>query len=757
MRLKYNLIYLLFTLGPLALAQNGQERSGSDSIEMEETTLTGAAPIEAEGYRAEFADAIRLGAPLEELPLPVQIFTSDFIEDVGAVRLDDVLEFAGSVQRGNAFGNTNDRVVIRGFDATYAEDGVSSSGAIASILLKRDASTIERVEVLRGPSSALFGETAPGGIINLVTKRPQPENFVAGRTVLSSFERYRQEFDGNIALGENGWAQARLSGAVEHFDSFRDFVNGDRYVLAPAIDLELTERFTLAYRADIIDDERPFDRGIPVDQTTGEPLAGQNAFYGDPTVGDIESFFVRNQLEGTYRINDQWQVRALGSLGYNTLEGAAVEPIFLAPETVFLPEFLPFIPANSVPFVTENVDIARQFRDRDFETYLTTGRIDVAGQFDMGGISHDTLAAFEVRYLDDRRDQDQTAIGDPANLITVTTPNLTSSNTNTAGGNQLRLSDEAVNFGFTFFDKVGVTEQFDILLGGRLDWSDLESNSNGNLTEVEEFAFSPVVGAVYRPVEWGALFVRYSESFELNTARGDSGTPTNPADDAPLDPRESYTIEGGIRLTLFEKRLTANATYFFIEQENFPIPQPGVATVAAGTAESKGLELSVQGELFESLSLIANYTYLDAEFTEAPAPAQGSSLQGAAEHSASLFANYELPPLDPVQGTFSLRGGIIYVGERLNSVPVVQPLGGVDPDGSGPLPFLSLPNVETGGAPLDAYVRVDMGIGYELEDWLQVAFTVQNVFDEDYSRPSSPGFTLPEPPRTFTGSVSVRF
>ena len=155
------------------------------------------------------------------------------------------------------------------------------------------------------------------------------------------------------------------------------------------------------------------------------------------------------------------------------------------------------------------------------------------------------------------------------------------------------------------------------------------------------------------------------------------------------------------------------------------------------------MELVVEGEITDALAVIAAYTYTDAEISNLAGLDGPSALQAVPEHEASVFFKYEFSG-DFVEG-LSARVGIRYTGERLNTVrrQINFTLLGED--------------LILGGSSLQSSVRIDLGLGYQISDRLDASFRVENVFDEEHERPSSPDIAQPGNPRTFSASLRYRF
>jgi len=604
----------------------------------------------AEGYKAErSATATRLDLAIAETPAAIQVLPRTILDDTGAVRVGEALDYAAGVQQTNSFGNSLDGFLLRGFPANIAEDGVLSDGPVADLAGQRDSAVVERVEVVRGPNTALYGPGSPGGLINVVTKRPLEDRFLRLESEISSFRRLRQTFDGNIAFGGNNRFQARISGAFEESDSFRDWVEGERTVVAPALKFQPGEKWTFAYRGEYLHNEEPFDRGIPI-ASNGDRLADEDAFFGDPDDGDMTTETVRHQFETEYALSESWSAKLSANGVDNTFEGRATEPVTLFPE-------------NLGP----NNLLVRRVSERDFERRLWTARAELRGDFDTGPVDHRTLFSFEFRDVDqDRLFSRTNPLQTP--FVDISDPDIDTTDLEPTGRSD--QSDEVRNHGFVFFDQIRFTGPITVLAGGRIDFVEQRSVTEGetfrSVVDSEETAFSPSIGMIYQLTPQASVFLRYAESFQVNTADGPQGE--------PLDPREGRGVEGGLRLAFAEEDLVFNATVFDIELDNVPVGDPFTDFSRPSDQRSRGFEAVLQGNLGESVSLVANYTYIDGEIANLQGLEGSSDLQGVPEQKASLFGAYTFP-----DGRFkglSLRAGFVYTDERLNTVPQkIQVLG----------------------------------------------------------------------------------
>jgi len=709
----------------------------------------------------------RIDAPLEEQPVSVQVLPGQIIEDVQATRIEDVVSFAAGAAKDNNFGGLQDNFTLRGLQANVAEDGIVTDNGLAAIPQVRDSANAERVEVLRGPASALYGQGGPGGVVNIVTKRPDATRTFAEVTGLySTFERARTEFDVNTPIGD-GFAAMRVVGALEASNSFRfddafdERWPSDRIFLAPSIVFGQGTDTQLLVRGEYLRDDSPFDRGVSLSPASGQ-LTDIEQFLGDPDAGTVESEKGQVQVDLSHKFSEDWSAQLIGSYLTNTVEGDAIEP-----RTVFdqeLVDLIDFFRASQNRLTVQQLrsfdlgtdieegDVLRIFRDRDQDDELLSAQVNVNGVVRTGLLTHNLLFSAERQNIDSNSvlgESDQlTGLLDAVANGTASQFILDASDIDLSQGipdvKITSITDETLDtYGATVLDKIDIGEQLHLLIGGRYDVieqtvvrDNVPAGANDPITaSFEVDKFSPRLGAVVEPFAGTPLsfFVSYTEGIRANRADADA--------DNVIAPQESTAYEGGLRYGFFDNRLAFTATVFDIEVENFPVST--IDDVIPSTVESQGLELVLQGKVTPELSLLASYTYTDAVFAEAPDLIEGTQTIGTPEHAASFLANYKF--IDgPYRGYFATLG-ILYQDERVGSAPFELSLEDV----GVPTPLL------IDGTTLPSFVRVDLSGGYEFESGAKLEVGVKNLFDEEILQPSVPGFASPEAPVTgffrFTG------
>ena len=718
---------------------------GNDTILLDPLVVEGALREDprgaVEGYRAtRSVTGTRLDVPLDEQPLPIQVLPRDVIEDAGATRLDDIVRLSTSGAIGNSRGGTQEFFTIRGFEASVVRNGAGTFG----LAQQTDTANVERVEVLRGPGSALYGEGAPGGVINVITKRPGDSFFVESSSEASSLIRLRQELDVNLPLAETWDLNARVVGALEGTDSFRfrdeydETFAEDRQFLAPSLSFSPTPTTDVLVSGEYLRSSDVFDRGVPLNDD-GSLAADVDDFFGDPDVGNIESETLSAQMEIAQEITDGLSLRLFGSAVRNDFEGLSLEPNVVSPLNLDAATAAALgLPG---PLVAGDT-ILRIIRNRDLQREVYSFQSDLNGSVSLGPVTQDLLLSFEYQSVeaDAEVQSSDTLLGaDPVSKNAPGTPSPLTPDDLLADVDSLT---EIETFGLIFFDKISLYERLHILAGGRLDFLDqrFENRRSGSVTKIDETEFSPRVGAVLEPFAGlpASVFVSYSESFQPNTALA--------ADGGVLAPQTGRVIEGGLRYGFNRDRLEATLTVFDIELENVPIGTDSIFS-AASTQESRGVEFTLQGALTDNLSVLASYAFIDAEVTEIGAGGSqltlGESPPGVARHSASFLARYRFD--EGALDGLSLVGSLQYAGRRLN-VPTTE-----NPNPLGGPPFL-FEAIE-----LEPFVRLDMGFAYEVAENFTIEGGVRNLLNQEIAFPGAGEFAIPEPPITGFAGVRIRF
>ena len=664
--------------------------------------------------------ATRTETPLIKIPQSIQVISEAVLDDQQVIRLSDALRNVPGVAPGNNFGGGLDTFTIRGFEgAAILRDGFRSGEADSNGQGGlQETANLERIEVLRGPASILYGNVEPGGIINLVTKQPLDTPFAEVTTQIGSYGFFRPTLDVTGPLDAEGNIRYRLNAAHEREDGFRDFdTDVDRVFIAPVLAIDLSDRTDLTFNLEYLNDQRPYDNGIPPlgDELADVPL--------DTIIGEPDDFFRTQSTRVGYRLehrfSENWQLRNR----FRYTDSSSVN------RRTQLEEIL-----GGLNEETGDITRLYYFSDGDLDSYEF--QTEVIGEFATGSINHTLLAGVDL-FFDDSSFFVSNDLAPPVNLFdpeigVVPRPDLPLTFTTTD------TSASRSQVGLLLQDQIELLPEVNLLLGGRVDFFSQSSTAEAvsipgifetpaRDNEQSQTAFTPRVGIVYQPMTELALYASYSRSFEPNILT------TTTLDGEFLDPEEGEQFEVGLKTELFDGRLAATLSFFDISQTNVAAADPNNANfvVPIGEQTSRGMEFNVTGEILSGWNILAGLSLLDSEIAEsANFFPKGATPPNVPDTAANLWTTYEVQSGDLAGLGFGL--GLYYVGER---------------QGDNENTFT-----------MDEYLRTDAAIYYRQDD-VRLGLNFRNLFDIDYfeSTEAGRGGTTPGEPFTVIGSVSVTF
>jgi iron complex outermembrane receptor protein len=676
---------------------------GTETLESAEDALQVVVTGEQEaGYVVDdAATATRTDTPLRDIPQSIQVIPQQVLEEQQIIRTRDALRNVSGVGEGNGFGNSRETYVIRGF---FTND-VLRNGFLerSNFRTFRETANLERIEILKGPASVLYGNLEPGGIVNLVTEVPLADPAYSVELQGGSFGTIRPSIDFTGPLNADQTVLYRLNAVYERSDDFRDFDQEiERIFVAPTLSWQISDRTDLILEFEYLRDERPFDRGviafgdgiadIPFERILGEP----------DDVVNIEEFSVALRLN--HQLSDDWTLR--NGLRFFTTNNS-----------------FRFARVGTLNEATGELTRS-DWSDNESTFWNYAIQTSVQGEFATGPIEHTLLIGLDLFRVTDTFDNRSSTEPPPSINIFDPEYGLAERPDRDELTDQFLFQDEINNLGIYIQDQIAITDSLKLLLGGRFDIIDQESSFNGVDSDQQDEAFTPRVGLVYQPIEPLSLYASFSQSFTPNsgtTVEGDL-----------LPPERGTQFEIGARGELFNGRLTANLAAYDLTKRNIAVTDPNNTdfSIAVGEQRSRGVELDVIGEILPGWNIIASYAHTDAEVTED----EGSSLEGnrladVPQNAASLWTSYEIQSGD-LQG-LGLGVGLFFASERP---------GNLDNDYEIP-----------------SYVRTDASIFYRRNNW-RVAINAKNIFDVDYIQNASFGRTAnPGIPFTILGSISVEF
>lgn len=657
------------------------------------------------GYQVERATtATRTDTPILDIPQAIQVVPRQVIEDQAATQVTDVLRNVSGISiNSSSLTIFSDDIRIRGIGVgrDYYRNGVRNF--FGGFNLGQETANIERIEVLKGPASILYGQAEPGGVINLITRSPLDEPYYAADMTVGNYNFYRPTLDLSGPLNQAGTILYRLNAAYQYSESFVDTFDAERFFIAPTLQFQLSENTTLTIDGEYLDDSRPNYTGLPAVGTVIENPLGDvpiSRFLGEEDRRDRVVGNIGYRLEHDF--SQDWSIR--NSFRYEFL-GVDEDAVFV----------------NAL--LDDNRTISRgAFRTRgNAQNYAL--QTDLLGKVSTGTVDHQLLFGLELR----RTNQDFRGGGSPpVPDIDLFDPEYGNFNLEFAD-EQGTESIQSVIAGYVQ-DLISIGEAFTILLGARYDWVEQTADNRDTNQEFyqRDTALTPRVGIVYQPIEPLSLYASYSRSFAPSF-----GADFRNADGSSFEPTEGEQFEIGAKAELFDDRLIATLAAYDLTRQNIVTSDPERPgfSLQIGEERSRGIELDVIGEPLPGLNLIASYAYTDAEITKDNGGNEGNQPNNVPEHSGSLWATYTIQTGD-LQGLgFGL--GAFIVGEREGD------LGNT----------FQLPE----------YIRTDAALFYRRENW-DIALNIKNLFDvEYYENASFRDGVYPGAPFSILGTVSVKF
>lgn len=582
--------------------------------------------------------ATKTDTPLRDVPASVQVIPQQVIEEQQPRNLIGILSNAGVVQN-NFSSRIADTFSIRGFRARNVyRNGVKDRFADVAAL-SSSLTNIDRVEVVRGPNSVIYGQVNPGGIINIVTKKPLSQPYYALEVRRGAYELFEPSLDLSGPVTKDGSLSYRLNTSYRTTEDFTDFYNEKRFFVSPVVNWRIGKNTNLTFDSEYEDIQQSLGTGLEqIASATILPNPNGkipiNRFLGEPT-----DFYNRQLHRYNYnlehRFNDNWSISNSFQAAFLTLD----------------------LRETSVTSLLEadNRTIERDLttfpKPTEYEAY--TLDTHVIGDFNTGSIKHKLLVGFDLF----RQTRRTSVLRTAAAPLDVFNPVYGQPLGDTLGGVDVYFRDDAL--GFYLQDQVTLANNLKLLVGGRYDLVENEfANRIASTASVQsDSAFSPRVGIVYEPIAPVSLYASYSRSFEQVT-----GADKN---DSLFKPQLGTQYEVGVKTDLFDNKLSATLALYQLTLTNILTTDPTDRDfeVQTGEQRSRGVELSVTGEILPGWNVIGFYGYTDARITKDNDLPVGKRVEGVPAHVASLWTTYTF-------GTGSLKGfgggiGFNYVGDQM--------------------------------------------------------------------------------------------
>lgn len=643
------------------------------------------------GYLAKrSATGSKTDTPIIETPQSITVVTKDFADAIGATRLRDAMGYTPGVNISPYGADSRyDWIFIRGFDAYspgYYLDGLQLRNAGTWGIWRTENYALERIEILRGPSSVLYGQNIPGGMVNAVSKRPADVDSREIQVQLGSHNRRQLAGDVTGALDDDGKLRYRVTGLVRDAELPAGGMPDDRIFIAPALNWKISDRTTLDLQAHYLkDDAGSYTTGAPY---AGTLLANPNGpissrrFLGDADFNHFEhqQWMLGYRLE--HRFNDTWTFRQAAR--YGKLE-ADYEAMTVS-SFVTLNAGNPSDPVNF-----------RRARRNAFGAFETAHTINLDNQlqadFTTGSLRHTLLAGLD--YQRSRFDVSAYS-GSSGTTIDVYDGSVLGSYSRPA--TFIDANTLLTQSGFYLQDQIKFGERWVATLGGRYDTAEVETDDrlSHSRSEQRDGKFSGRAGLVYLSPNGIAPYASYSESFSPNTT-------IDPSSGSAFAPETGRQYEVGVRYQPVGRNDRYSLAAFDLKRQNM-VTYDGTTSIPRqyGEIQVRGLELEAAFQPIKPLNVVASWTFTPkADVTQsANADEVGKQANEVSRHQASLWADY--------RWAVGLKAGIgaRYVGTNRGTA-------------------------EAAPIKVPAYTLVDAMLGYAFERW-QLALNLRNLTDKAY-------------------------
>jgi iron complex outermembrane recepter protein len=659
-------------------------------------------------YVPEASSATRTDTPIRDIPQSIQVIPQEILEQQQVIRLDEAINNVSGTTVGAAFSNSSLTFNIRGFENTPALlDGFRQYGFYE--LSSPETANLERVEVLKGPASIAYGDVQPGGIINLVSKKPLKTPTYEAELSVGNREFVEPRIDFSAPLTENGKVSYRLNALYRHDDGFVDFEqNFNRTFVAPVVNWQIGDNTDLTFQLEYTDARTPLEGGL-IAFGDGIVDVPYNRNISEPD-DFTKNKFLNLGYNLEHRFSKTWKIRNAFRYSDRNVENFGALPL----------EF-----DESTGIVNRSLGL----REVDTKNYAL--QTNLVGEFATGAIDHTLLVGVDLNRTDELEKTRFDSVFYPLNIFNPVyglIPDVPIEDIPLISDTETQTD----RLGVYLQDQIAFSEQIKLLAGVRYDTIEREVLNNphdfapnSSETTQNDDAVTPRVGILYQPIPEISLYGSYSQSFTPNSA-----TTIN---NEPLEPEKGEGFEFGVKSELLERKLSATLAYFNITKQNVSNTDPTnpLFSVATGEQKSQGIELDVSGEISPGWQVIASYAYIDAEVSQDNTIPVGNRLFNTPEHGASLWTTYEIQDGD-LKG-LGFGGGFDFVGERQGDL--------------------------ANSFKVDSYFLTNAAIFYRRDNW-RLGLNFKNLFDIDYIAATSNGRTNasePGAPFTVIGSVSVKF
>ncbi|MCT7549777.1 TonB-dependent receptor [Aliarcobacter butzleri] len=613
----------------------------------------------------EKANLNRTKISKEDMAKSIQTFNQNFIEDAQLQNIDDVITMSSNtIYTGSSHGRAN-QISMRGFSGVpILLDGMK----ITNKITRPEIFAYESIEILKGPDSLQYGESSPGGLVNLVKKKPTKNSLAQVELEANDNPSYSPKIDLGGALNNDKSLYFRLTSLLKYDEGWTNSnTDTNKIFVAPSLAYDINDNNTITFVTEYTDQTEPSDFGTYVNNK-GKLIAPIKNMISHPD----EEFEKTQKIAGfdLDSVFDTWN----SNLKYRYIDYKGVNGDVHMPQRY-----------NQV---TNIVTRAYAYQKQEFQEHALQETInkefDLFGKKNNLSIGADYNKAYSkttmfylptVPYninLSHPIYEHLTSLSDHPNAMNMTTPKT-----------------NVESWGTFIQDNINLTD--DLIFSAGVRYSESKPQ-NGQRTD----ATTPSFGLVYHLSSQTSFYTNYSESFTPNSAMDKNGK--------ILDPETGKGYEFGFKQKLFDDKFDLTTAFFKIEKENIALADPnapavGGWSISSGKQESQGFEIDLSGDITPNLSVIASYGYVDTKNKDA----NDKDLRNIPNHTANLFTTYKLTALNLPD--YYIGGGAKYIGNKYAD--------------------------DANNIQLDSALIYNATIGYKKGNW-KANLSVQNLTDEEY-------------------------
>lgn len=653
-------------------------------------------------YVPDTGIATRSDTPAKEVPFATSSVGRGLLSDRGVTAMNEALRTVPGVASINGIGNANARYRFRGFLASsQLKDGFRNQVNFPVT----EFQNVETLEVMRGPASALYGRFEPGGVLNIVTKRPGVQILETGLSIGNDGQRRATlDWGGKLGAGVGADVGFRLNAALEDSNSYRDSVGQKLQYLAPALQWRISSQTSLDVKAEWLKRDGVFDRGFPLALNVPILSLPASRYLGDPS-DQFDNTTRSLHLMLNHRFDSGIQLKA----GYANNSGRSDGDYFF--------------PTGTTPLISTTGNLSRRNQLTADINKDATWMLEASGKAKALGMQHQWLAGLERNdSLDDSRITRST-VNSIINIYNPVYGAVRSPTTAVISNTEARNKTTAIYLQ----DEISFNPQWRLTLGVRSEG--IESTFTDRATNASRIsdvrANTGRAGLAWMPMGANSGQVYYanvSQSFSPEvTARGMVGG-------VQPEPSRGKQTEIGARWDLLEQRMLLSAAVFDITRSNVRVADTVTPTLdrQVGEQRSKGWELELSGRPMAALQIVASLSRTDATVTKDTAALTGKQFNGVPKTTATLWSRYD------INANWGVAAGVSHVGERF-----------VDPANTFALP---------------SYERWDLALFGKINPQWRWQLNLLNALNKTYFDSGNTANNFyPGQPRTLRASLTANF